>query len=691
LREGTYFLDAPLTISSNLSSDSSANFQLTRYPGEHPVISAARLIPLWVRHNPGNSPEIWRAPYPDSSINLTNPLHNLWIGGQWAIKSRYPKNSGLFSHPEWQNQNFWLYADRTNIVGSTGAPAQDGISRMPIAAADWPVVANWAYGGMAELSSHDAYGYTVATYLISAVDTANQDFQFTNPYSNFIVNPGTRYFVSNIFEQLTDPGEWYLDKNNRLIYYVASPGANPNSSSAAISALRNIVSISGNSPSVPVKNIILDGLTFSGTAAQMGTGNPYNDDGALHISNASNITVRNCLFENLSGSAILADHDSSAVTASRNVFSALGSAGIISYGHPYYGAPPSQIQVLENFVIRTGLVRNLPSILFFGASNSAALRNQIDRVTGIAIGFYSMPADGIASQNNIVSGNEITNAVLGTADLGAIYFAGNTVTNDEVPMTTSVTGNRILHTRGAVGRSDGILLAPHGANGIFLDNFASQITISGNIVSDASHSILKISGGRHNQISQNVFGNYEGAVDDASAIIAPFSFFLANSDAKVSSLNHFFQNTLAFTGSDTSLRFWNFTDFLSPTKAFTVINNNTYFRSANANFGAALSFFRYYAPSATFENHSYADWQSTIGADASSTIAFQTPGYALDADGKTILAGNGTRGPALTMQTGLRAITGSSNLASCLSPKLGPQLAPANEIDPKLVFACFAP
>src|SRR5699024_3271282 len=70
--------------------------------------------------------------------------------------------------------------------------------------------------------------------------------------------------VENIYEELDTPGEWYLDRQTDTLYYYPPDSINMESARIEVSGLNHLMEFRG-SQSNPVRNIVIDGLTFAHT------------------------------------------------------------------------------------------------------------------------------------------------------------------------------------------------------------------------------------------------------------------------------------------------------------------------------------------------------------------------------------------------------------------------------------------
>jgi parallel beta-helix repeat protein len=105
------------------------------------------------------------------------------------------------------------------------------------------------------------------------------------------------------------------------------------------------------------------------------------------------------------------------------------------------------------------------------------------------------------SHDNIVEYNDIRNTNLETTDTGAIEMLGREKTDSG----NVIQYNRILDTVGLKTNDDGEILSPHMTWGIYLDDYASGVTVRGNLVARADWGGISVHGGKNNVIENNVF------------------------------------------------------------------------------------------------------------------------------------------------------------------------------------------
>lgn len=139
----------------------------------------------------------------------------------------------------------WL--ERRNQRGGTFALDEDTYSRVK----SWQNTDDlWAFG----------YFYWDWADMSTPIKSINNDKTITTEYcSKYGFKEGGYYYFFNVLEELDAPGEYYIDRDNGILYFY-SPDENENSKIMLSTSNENIISITEKA-----SNITVDGLTLQGT------------------------------------------------------------------------------------------------------------------------------------------------------------------------------------------------------------------------------------------------------------------------------------------------------------------------------------------------------------------------------------------------------------------------------------------
>jgi len=124
-------------------------------------------------------------------------------------------------------------------------------------------------------------------------------------------NRGAVYYVNNVLEGMDKPGEWYLSKSTKKLYYLAKEGEDLTTANVVIPQLEHILLIKGN----PLENQFVEHLKFEGISFQHAKYELPPDEagdyqasvhvpGAIQLTGAKNITFEKCRIKNVGTYAI---------------------------------------------------------------------------------------------------------------------------------------------------------------------------------------------------------------------------------------------------------------------------------------------------------------------------------------------------------------------------------------------------
>lgn len=259
-------------------------------------------------------------------------------------------------------------------------------------------------------------------------------------------------YVENIFEELDSPGEWYLDKTNRQLYYYPPMGTDLNQASIVVSQLSENLILKG-TPEQPLKNVTISGITFQHTERTfMETKEPMlRSDwrmyrgGGIVLENTENVRIENCIFTNLGGNAIVLTGYNKNNRISGNHIYDIGASAVLVLGKtdavrsPIYSYSgfiayedldltpgpktedyPRNIRLDNNLIHDIGLVEKQVA----GVNLDVASKIHIDHNT-----IYNLPRAGINIGEGTFGGhvleyNDVFNTVLETGDHGAFNSWG---------------------------------------------------------------------------------------------------------------------------------------------------------------------------------------------------------------------------------------------------------------------------
>jgi hypothetical protein len=333
--------------------------------------------------------------------------------------------------------------------------------------------------------------------------------------------------MENVFEALSEPGEWYLDRSAGKLYYIPRKGETPETVNTVIPRTYQWLRVTGGLlrfrnltfrytdwdrvPGLPlwcdpyrprsqwrrkdswkhfIENNGTDPETVYATVPQGAIHLP----GSIFFEGARDCSVENCVIEHAGHYAVDIGEGCARLRLTGNVIRDFGAGGIKADGGDHT-APAERrtgnIIITDNHIHNGGRIAGASGgiILVHSFSNLVA-HNEIHDLyyTGISCGWV-WGYDESVSRNNRIEKNHIYDLGKGVLnDMGGIYLLG-------IQPGTVVRGN-VIHD---------VEKANYGGSGIYLDEGSSHITVEENLAYNVSSSPFTQHYGNENIIRNNIF------------------------------------------------------------------------------------------------------------------------------------------------------------------------------------------
>ena len=541
VRAGTYYVTQPLTFTTADSGTSSLQVVWENYPNEAPAISGGLKISNWT-HGSGDE---WQATLPSSAQYFEQFFYN----GQRRLRPRLGGSLGTY----------YRVAATVYLPGSGSGPAPDPNCTVYMSGLGWECFDRFKYtksdpisGSWVNLNSpypqgdielYDFEKWTASELRIKSIDTANSIIYLTGPtyqqdyYHGFLA--GHRYVVENIKDELTQPGQWFLDRSHTpwTLTYLVNTGENPPTDTVIIPQSTQVLAATG------LQYVTFEGITFehdNWTVPALGYSAITGDvgvTGAVGCYNCQHVTFNGVVVTETSGGAIeLYTTTTTATTAHNTVENSalydLGAFGVrvgLLAQYTDTDANVAQFTTVENNVF-SGFGRVTPGA--FGISQGDGHDNTYTHndiydgyQTGIKVCALGCPPGSQNSHgafNNIASFNHVYNLGQGIMDdMGGVYF--NT--------DASATGNQALNNKvHDVSDASTLDADGYGGQGIYLDANTANVLIENNLVyrtagTTQAQTCGPQSAGTPNTIKNNIFAygrlgiKQEGCDAPASGIL----------------------------------------------------------------------------------------------------------------------------------------------------------------------------
>ena len=499
VRGGVYSLAEPLRF----TPEDSWPVTFAAHGDERPILDGGRRITEWqtTKHNGRTA---WLADLPEAQNEGWN-FRQLFVNGRRAPRPRLPKQGvcrmveapGLKLPANWQ------------VGGQTQFVCAEGDVREFRNLNDVEVV--YDHFWIEERSS------------IAAFDPARRLVTMTRPSCIALVGASVSqladYYLDNVFEALTEPGEWYLDRSAGRLYYLPRRGERPDNTEVYAPRLLQLVKLLGKPEERRyVEHVRFRGLTFRhtdwrhpgeetggldpdtgvgfsrGRNAAMGQA-AADVPGVVRFIGAQHCAIEDCTIENIGWYGVEIGDGCRDVRVVGNLLRDLGAGGVRINGAAAGERCPARqtghLCISDNEIREAGRVfHDAVGILSMHAHDVEIAHNHIHDLfyTGISCG-WEWGYQESASYNNRIEFNHIHD--IGQKllnDMGGIYTLG--------VQPGSVIRYNLIH---------GVSCACNCGWCIYLDEGSSHIVIERNVCYDVDQQAFHLHYGRENIARNNIF------------------------------------------------------------------------------------------------------------------------------------------------------------------------------------------
>jgi hypothetical protein len=307
-----------------------------------------------------------------------------------------------------------------------------------------------------------------------------------------------KYYIDNVFEGLARPGDWYLDRKAKKVYYLPRPGETAETIEAFAAGPAAPLRLEGHPDrGALVEQVRFVGLVFEHTdwrrhshASQSASDMP----GVVTLIGACQCALENCIIRH---SGIYGVDIQDGCIGNRIVgctIEDLGAGGIMVSGTDHTGPRARRTGhtlISDNHLHALGRVHHAGAgIILKHTFANVVAHNHIHDLyyTGVSCGWIWGYSESVARDNRIEK-NHIHQVGQGLLnDMGGIYLLG-------VQPGTALRGNLIHDVRSS----------KYGGWAIYPDEGSSHIVIENNVCYDCSSQVFHLHFGRESVLRNNIW------------------------------------------------------------------------------------------------------------------------------------------------------------------------------------------
>ncbi|MFP4549220.1 MAG: right-handed parallel beta-helix repeat-containing protein [Spirochaetales bacterium] len=494
LGDGVYHLARPVSLGP---ADSGLSIVAAR--GATPVLDGGVTISQW-SNGSINGKAALVADVSELLSSLGRPFHSLFVGGKRRSRSRFPLAGYFALRPSSEEPLSHAFrGTKTPELADPGTVPEEWSLR----GAELRVLHKW----VDERMPIDAFDASTGRF-----ECRYRSIQrMTGETSGW---KKERAFIENAREAVTEPGQWYLDEGEGLLYVIPETGETADNLVATVPIALQLLRLEGEI-GAPAENISVRGITFRHTDWIAPVGDwgyrfdPYlpknewrprdsfdhfianngfspdelyaavpqaahNTPGALHLFAAAGCTFEGCRFEHLGFYAVELGDGCVRNVIDQCSFRDIGGGAVNADGGNRQETPERHLR--ENVISRNDIegvgrvfLASCGILIAFGARNRVVANHIRDlRYTGISCG-WSWAREHQIARENLIAYNHI-HGIKGPdllSDLGGIYILG-------IQPGTVLRGNKIHD----------IEYDAYGGSGIYTDAATANVLVEDNLIYD---------------------------------------------------------------------------------------------------------------------------------------------------------------------------------------------------------------
>lgn len=458
--DGLYRFDEPLFVRPEDAGTAASPTTIEAATAAHPVFSGGVDVKGWKKLTVPAAHlskkalgKVWVADAPTTGGELLD-FRQLWINNAKAVRAKDGNGDSMNRILSWNKKEESCWIPKPAVALSN----VDGLEMF---------IHQWWAIAVLRIKSMDVKGDSALLRFHQPESRIQSEHPWPSPWISRETGNSAFYLV-NAIEFLDSPGEWYLDKKVRKLYYWPRDGENMNTATVIVPVLETLVKMKGTAERL-VSNIIFKNIAFEHTTwlrpSQQGhvplqagmylldayklkvPGTPEKKTlenqawigrptAAVEAEYASRIHFENCRFEHLASTGLDLGRGVKQSSVAGNLFEDVGGSAVLAgvfsdeamETHLAYN-PADERELTDSLSISNNLVNNAGNedwgCVGIGAGyvrNTTIAHNDLSELpyTGISLG-WGWTKEKNVMQNNAVTGNKIYRYAQQMYDVAAIY------------------------------------------------------------------------------------------------------------------------------------------------------------------------------------------------------------------------------------------------------------------------------